>query len=114
MTAPARHARSLSESSFSLLPAEISRNFAPGLRLPLDDRIAAFVTGQPALGLLDTVEQRGVTRGAFLLGAAAPRPDPVDGVDRIRIHRPILALLGQPCQRVDDGQEFADVVGAFF
>jgi hypothetical protein len=97
----------------TLLAAVVGGDLAPLFGFPFENRVGDAVAREPGVGACDEVKEIGVGFGLLVLGAAATSLDPGDGGAGVAVDgRVVVALLLQQREGVDDGQVFADVVGA--
>ena len=97
-----------------LFPAVIGGDFTPGLGLPFQHPVGVGVLHQPILRPGDQLEDRGVSIVLKEFGLALLDLHPLDGDGRIGVNGVVPAAFFAFRQRVDDGQELANVVGAIF
>ena len=93
-----------------LLAAEVGRDLAPLIGLPLHDGVGDAVCLEPCLGTFDELEELFGLGGALELGVAAFLAYPADGGAAVAIDGHREALLMEQGQGMHDGEKLTYIV----
>ena len=94
------------------LASEIGGNLAPFLGAPFHDGIGERVCLYPSVGALKDIEQRRIYGIASDVGVGMSPTNPTDSRFAVAVDSEERVRLGEKSESVDDGEVFADIVGA--
>ena len=94
------------------LASEIGGNLAPFLGAPFHDGIGERVCLYPSVGALMEIEQWSVDSVTGESGIGMASPNPTDSRFAVAVDSEERVRLGEKSESVDDGEVFADIVGA--
>ena len=93
--------------------AEVGGDFAPGFGVPFQEGVGDAVCGEPCVGTGEYLHEAGVGGVGHDFGVAVAAAYPAEGRAGVGVNGGCgVAGTRQKGRHVDDGEVFADVVGA--